>query len=222
MALVAASSLQADSPRDMDGTVIYQNVGAGDPFAYFSTRNGGSDTGSQLEVGNQVSLAPGERTISDITLAYYSASAFQADDTITLRLYNNGASAPSAGNMLYESSAVNLLELNSLPGLNYIAFKSSLGDLAGADFTGANTLTWTVTFGGSSNIKLACVGPDATIGGNTRDMWQNLGGTWSRLENTDTSHPYTFYAEIASVPEPSTMALLGLGGLAMAWKRRKS
>ena len=202
---------------------MYSNLDT--PIGYFSA--GGS------QIGDEVFLADNGNgsTIDSFSFDFYN-NASSGSPKATVYLYaNNGVTALSGA---HSPGTVIFSEMFDIPfaptGTNF------LFNAAGGDFTTLNVpsdFTWAVEFSGlggnDAGLILSTNAP--ALGNNYTDYWLNLGTAGSPNWQTATNADYAinFLATFtgtanpaAPTPEPSSMALMGLGiaGLAGFLKRK--
>src|SRR6266550_4255060 len=136
--------------------VVYQAVDNG---TYYPTN---------LESGDQISLAGADRTLSQFTFSYFFSGASVTSQTWTLRLYANDGTTNSPGTALYTSDPTPL----SL-GINGYSTYDINFPLSSNLITLPDTFTWTVQFSNlapGQNAGLLLSGPP-TIGSSFNDFW---------------------------------------------------
>ena len=75
---------------------------------------------------------------------------------------------------------------------------------------------------GSDTWDLKALSPSGFSGGaRIANNWEYDIGSANDGFDKNTGRDVTFHADISAVPEPSSAALLGLGGLALIFRRRK-
>ena len=169
------------------------------------------------EIGDEVNLGAAS-TLTSLQFEYHYAGATGEAQGI-LRIYDMKAGG-DPGALLLQSSAFSLqngFHSGSVTGLSLdVAAKI----LYTVEFTG------NVTEGGANNAGLlfysgAPVGDVA--GGSTDDHWENNGTAsspiWVLADNAGVVD--NFGARVTVVPEPGTIALLGLGAAALVAVRRR-
>lgn len=159
------------------------------------------------EFGDQVFLSGLDRRITDFTFQYFLGSNAGGNETAELffHLNDGGASGTDPGTTIYRSGEFSLDK-----GFQTVTAQ-------GLSVTVPNTFTWTVTFNGvdlGEQAGLLLYNPP-TVGASFDDFWaKNSDGTWSTFLVDAGATPGNFYARVVAVPEPSTVALAVLGGLA--------
>jgi hypothetical protein len=186
------------------------------------------DTGT-AEVGDEVTL---ESTgfLTSFSLEYWaensaSSSAFAGNVEARVRLYRNngelvsGYASPS--DFIYDSGWFSLGAPTSRSTINFAA---------GVDwspsglFIADNNITWSIQFqglGSTDSAGLDVFNPP-TVGSSYDDYWWRDPGTgeWSLLQD-GSGIPMNFAARFeATIPEPSSLSLVLLGGLGAVWMRR--
>lgn len=182
-------------------SVVYDNS---DPA---SSLNRSYSPGNNIEFGDQVFLAGSDRRISDFTFDYFLSANASGNETGELFFYsNNGITGSEPGTTLYRSGSFSLGT-----GFQKVAAQA-------LSVTVPNTFTWTVAFSGldlGEQVGLLLSDPP-TVGASLDDFWvKNTGGTWSTFTIDNGATPGNFSARITAVPEPSTVALAIIGGLAL-------
>jgi len=203
---VAVAGLLASSA--IAQTVVYDNTQT--PLnSYYA---------SQSEFGDQVSIGGGGWFLHSISFEYF-ANGLQGGETAVLRIYENngvptgisGSQAP--GGLLYQSPVIPLSNGN---------VPITITDLANLGIALPNTFTWTIVPVGVSGTEvfgLNLYDPPAT-GSSFDDLWRFGASGWELA--TIAGVNANFGALIVAVPEPGVGALLAVGGLALALRRRSS
>ena len=144
------------------GAVVYDNV----------TTDEGFFNDSQLETGDEITLAGPERMLTDFYFYYYGDFVATGDERARLRFYemdgplDNGLTTP--GTLFYESPIINLQT-----GTKNVR----IGDLA---LHVPETFMWAVEFTGllvGEDIGLLFYDPPA-VGSSHSYFWQNENGEW--------------------------------------------
>ncbi|MCF7763227.1 MAG: PEP-CTERM sorting domain-containing protein [Verrucomicrobia bacterium] len=187
-------------------SLIYDNTDAAS-----SKNKAYAPPGGNVEFGDQVFLSGSERRITDFSFDYFLSASPSGNEQGQLFFYKNdgGATASEPGTLLYQSGTFNLSSgFQRLPA-------------QGLSIDVPNTFTWTVKFSGidlGETAGLLVYDPPA-VGASLDDFWvKNTSGGWSTFL-IDANTPANFGARITAVPEPTTMALGLLGGLALLANR---
>lgn len=168
---------------------------------------------NNAEFGDQVFLSGNERRVSDFQFDYFVSDTASGNESAELFFYRNdgGANATAPGTLLYRSGEFALDK----------GFQTVLAQAL--SITVPNTFTWTVKFGGvdlGEQVGLMLANPP-TIGTSVDDFWvRSSDGSWSTFLVDSGATPANFSARITAVPEPGTIVLALLGGLALMGIRR--
>ena len=182
------------------------------------------------EVGNEVQLAgSGNFTLSDFTFEYYGLN-FSGGEQAEVRFYANdgstyGPGINRPGTLLYDSGLFHI-GATSAATLDYNS--ATLLDYNGQPVTVPKDFTFTVQYsslgvGASAGVDLYS---PASVGANYGDMWENVGGTWTLVY--DTNAPLSIGAKIEgtqAVPEPTALMFGlagGFAGLVLVFRSRRS
>jgi len=217
--LLAASSATCALAQS---TVVYQS----DIYLY---NNGGYTTTwapSGTQIGDEVILSGSSRWVTGFSFDYW-AQGLPADATGQVTFYDTtGGTLSSSSSILWQSSAFSLVNTADLGNAVGQVASWTQADLNGG-FAATSDLAWVVKFTYSSGaVDLFYSGLTPTVGGNYADYWRNNGTGW-QLYAAPTDSPESagnYVATIwASVPEPTTFALFGIGGVAGMFliRRRK-
>lgn len=206
----AVSSLSAQA----QGVVVYQNYNN-----YIAPFSGGSGT----EYGDQVILSGTERQVTAFSFEYWGQGFANGAASADIKFYKNdgalvnGTAGP--GSLIFDSGS---FTIDPTTGggkiLNFDAAALNGG------FVVPDSFTWTVTFnvptGGDAGLSIYT---PPTVGNSYVDYYVNNGGTW-QLRSGLNGQAVDFGASLTAspvVPEPATIALLGLGGVAALMLRRR-
>ena len=167
---------------------------------------------SEGEFGDGATLAGSERLVTKLSLVIDSGSGDITAD-VRVRLFEGGDGfSGEPGAMLWESELFERMPI--LDGFRFYDFVVPRVEVP-------DSLTWTLQLLNADPPE-AIRGPhyaDPPVIGSSNDhFWQrDRDGTWQR----HWSHLLrSFGAKIEAVPEPATLSLLGLGGIALAARRR--
>ena len=172
--------------------------------------------------------------VYNVTAGVTNYSLASSDPRITVSLYaNNSGNFGSStglerpGSLLWSGTTPSGFLVGTNGDTAWMGV--SYGDWAyGSIVLPTDKLTWTVQLAGTwdpnDHFGLAAYGP-GTVGQNYDSFWDNTGGVWQTMTDTN-AVSWAFGASVDAVPEPSTVWLLGLGGLFSLsfihrWLRRK-
>ena len=211
-------------------TDVYNNLVNQDPAYGILQLNNNQPVGQQVYLDNTaLSLAP---YLTNFTFEYYSSnSAFSGSVQASVKFFlndgafTNGFQAPGL-TPFYDSGLFSIYAPNSLfSGTNfaYLSFGDNELYLAGGPDTPITlgyalpqsfTVVYTISgLTGSDMIGLPVYNP-STVGTNHGNYWlQDPGNNWGLVTNNATLIGIGMQFEAA--PEPSVIALAGLGGLLM-------
>ncbi|HUN38889.1 MAG TPA: PEP-CTERM sorting domain-containing protein [Acetobacteraceae bacterium] len=128
---------------------------------------------------------------------------------------NGGLFSALGPYVLSSNGAVATLDISFASPISLLSFDFALGDLFGSG--GGDTLTVTANDGSSVVRTAALVGSDFFPEGSL-----TLSGTGAFTSVIVTSAYPIVIADMATVPEPATMTVLGTGLLALAMLRRRA
>ena len=197
-------------------SIVYDNSTTSLNRSYAPAANG-------VEFGDEIFLGGTDRTITDFRFETFTSANPSGNETaqIIFRL-NNGTALSSGrnapGTELARSPVFDLGK--AIAGANESHLWSGISVALGAD-----SFTWSVVLNGidaGEQVGLALYNAP-TVGLNYADFWQNNGGTWGTFLIDNGAVAANFAARITAVPEPGTLALGALGGLALlalGFKRR--
>lgn len=167
------------------------------------------------EFGDQIKLASTtDRVITDFDFEYYLSHNVSGNEQVELRIYNN-ASNLTPGTLIYDSG------LKSIPsGYNHF-------DVSGLGLNVTDNITWTVQFTGietGESAGLLYYNPP-TVGSSYDDMWEKVNGVWTLKQSIAGGPVANFAAQVSAIPEPSTIQLALMSGMAWlgfaAYRRRQ-
>lgn len=211
---VAVAGLLASSAAAQE--VVYDNTQT--PLnTYFA---------SQGEFGDQVTIEGGGWLLHSFSFEYF-ASGLGGGETARVRVYaNNGiptdtiSGAQAPGELLWQSPVFPLRNGNT---------PIQIIDLASLNVSLPNTFTWTVVPSGVTGTEVFGLNlydldldnpARTTVGTSFDDLWKFGASGWELVQIPGTQA--NFGALVVAVPEPGVGALLAVGGLALALRRRSS
>jgi hypothetical protein len=186
-----------------------------------STTYLGLDYKSTNEFGDQIKLdaASTDRIVTEVNFEYYLSHDASGNEKADLRIYNNAI--PNS----IDPSAVGTLVYDS--GMYSIASGYNQFDVTGLNLLVTSDLTWTVQFSGietGESAGLLFYNPPTT-GSSLDDFWEKENGVWTlKRLSTDGGPIANFGVQITAIPEPTTIQLALMSGMAwlgMATYRRR-
>lgn len=193
--------LVAMRPDAVRASIVYNN---------YTDMVGYSYNPGLLEVGDEVVLGAGPRTLSDFKFLYWG-TGFSGNETVTLNIYKNDgptgvSNHPSPGTPIYTGTPFSIVEPS--PGTSLeVAYSTSTGDFV-TPVNLPSSFTWSVKFGGIGAGEAAGVPlfSPPSVGQNYNTYWEYSAGAWAERNITNPSYmPASFGAQISAVPEPSAI-----------------
>jgi len=175
---------------------------------------------SQREFGDEITIGAGWRANSFEFEYYADGLAADGSEKAVIRFYRNdgipveGANTAGPGGLIYESPQFPLINGN---------YPVQIIDLEPLGIELPESFTWTIkTFGvsGDSEVFGLKLYDPPVVGSSFGDFWYFSTEGWEL--QTVAGVNANFAARLTAVPEPGTLALFGLGGLALLLRRRSA
>ncbi len=196
-AILAAVSLQATAMADL----IFDNSNSG---------NHGITTTSSPQLGGEVTAEAGtSRAVTELDLGFTSQGV-SATANLQAFLYANDGSGGAPGTLLWQSAVMSGVQIDSVNTL--IAF--SVPSVVVPD---------TFTFAAAITNASPLVGFVPASGANTGTFdqaWDGSPGSWQKLSSAFEVESRVIAGIAGSVPEPSTVVLLGIGVAGLVVSKR--
>ncbi len=177
------------------------------------------------EFGDELRLGGTDRVIESFSFDFFANYAETGG--MTFRIYANDGALVSGSHT--PGTILDVRTIDVTPGGGHVKIDFPI-DSANVL---PDTITYTVSFSGigaGSPNRAGLLLPNSTpsVGASFDDIWQRTGpgaSDWALIQTTDANGlPViaNFRATVTAVPEPGTLALLGLGGLGLLIARRRS
>lgn len=190
-----------------------------------------------LEVGDEIILEGSARYLTNFSFEFYGTNGiagggdFSGNVQARIRFYENTTPNPSgylapAETPFYDSGlfGVPTTDLDGRSRFEFVPGRDNI-PAGGLFLPIVSNMTWSVQFfgmEGADDVGLDIYTP-VFVGGNYPDYWLNTGTNWLLLRDDVNNTDIRFAARMeATVPEPSTVALLALGGLGFLYASRRN
>lgn len=220
--LIAMGVLAACAVASQAQQIIYQNM-TGMATASYRMASGAS---SSLEFGDEVGLAGTFRTVTQVKSIMQvqgtGLGAYNFDLTLRFRALDGAGGAP---NTILGATTYQFRNLNEGAGGTAAAYTITL---SGLNVTVPNNVAVTFALSrvggntGGVGFQFNAANPPAVGTSDPTYFWREntAGGTWGKFNFAGTNANVAL--ELTAVPEPATMAVLGLGVAAMLRRRKKA
>jgi hypothetical protein len=189
------------------GGILYSNLDT--PAGLFNSEG--------HEIGDQIILADTGfgAIITDFSFEFYATNVDSLAQ-YTISLYANDG--------LNEAPSTSLWTDTATFGNSFDFSQGILVNYSDLNITVPHSFTWAIGFAnvgaGNAGLILSTGGP--TVGNNYTDYWLNTDGAWQASYIEGSSVDFLAAFSGTSVPEPTSMALMGLGSLGLFLLKRRS
>jgi hypothetical protein len=194
----------------VQSTVLYEQA----------TLHSSSDLGAYQYFGQELvddfSLASGG-TVGSLSWkgGYYGADNASGSESFTVHLYNDAAGTPSLTQFYSFVGTASFLATSDMRSGNTIyAYELDIADVAltsGVDY-------WISIFSNDSPSNYAWAN---SSDGSTAGFYRGSGGSWNNHSGQVRSNHVFALVDASQVPEPTTLALMGLGLAGIGFARKK-
>jgi hypothetical protein len=186
---------------------------AGDAIVYdnlATSQDGSVAPGEGVQAGDQVTLGGTARELTQLDILYTTGGIATAD--LQARIYANDGSDGKPGTLLWDSGVLDDVLFSE--GDNVVVFQIP-------NVTVPDTITWAVTeynvIGPALNLRFY---DPPTIGSSGDFLWVNAGSGWYSSDPLGEQKVANLGAAVHAIPEPATLSLVALGGLALLRRKR--
>jgi hypothetical protein len=201
---VATAALSISAQAE---SIVYDNTS--NPLGQYW--NSGTEFGDQVTLGG----LKGDRIVKQFKMEYYMSYGVSGDETAQIKFYSNSGANGAPSSLLYDTGVFSLTRA----GYNTVTIND-------VNVAIPDNFTWTVSFGGLTGSEVAGVTlyNPPTVGSSFNDFWEKTSSGWTLKQMPGGTPVANFAAQITAVPEPTTIQLAlmaGLAGLGMISRRRR-
>ena len=196
-------------------------VDFGDDFSSGNENNISSSLGA-LSIADAIRFSDGAMTGVGIAVAMSPDNGWTEANTIAGTSPNalNTTDSSVYGDALGRNNGNQLMSI-TFTGLNDALTYDLTGGISSTEATGKYETGWTIENQAALTYQLS----DATASGgyiSFTELTSSAGTLTITLDRNSTAHMGVSQLQLTAVPEPSSTALLGLGGLALMLRRKRS